>query len=69
MWSERRCRRARETLSAVLDGEASEADVLAAVKHVRRCLGCMEFVVGVVTTTRALRSVHVIRPSSVGHRS
>jgi len=68
MWRERRCMRVRETLSVVLDGEASEADVLAAVKHVRRCVGCRDFVVGVVTTTRALRAARVIRPSSVGHR-
>ena len=59
---------AREALSAALDGEASEADVLTAVRHVRRCLGCRRFVVGVVATTRALRSAHVIRQSSVGHR-
>jgi len=68
LWSERRCRRAREALSAALDGEGTEMDVLAAVKHVHRCLGCREFVVAVVTTTRALRSGHVIRPSSAGHR-
>jgi predicted anti-sigma-YlaC factor YlaD len=66
--SERRCTRARETLSAVLDGEAPEADVRAAVRHVRHCVGCRDFVVGVVTTTRALRAIHVIRPSSAGQR-
>ena len=44
-------------------------DVLAAVKHVHRCVGCLDFVVAVVATTRALRAGHVIRPSSAGHRS
>jgi predicted anti-sigma-YlaC factor YlaD len=64
VWSEPRCVRARETLSAVLDGEASEADVLAALRHVRRCLGCRRFVAGVVATTRALRTARVIQMSS-----
>ena len=68
MCFERRCKGARETLSAVLDGEASEADVVIAVTHVRHCVGCLRFVVGVVATTRALRVARVIRPSSVGQR-
>jgi hypothetical protein len=49
------CRRARETLSAALDGEASEAEVSAAVTHLRLCVDCLDFVVSVVTTTQALR--------------
>jgi predicted anti-sigma-YlaC factor YlaD len=65
---ERRCTQARESLSALLDGEASEADVLTAVRHVRHCLACRRFIAGVVATTRALRVAHVIRRSSVGQR-
>jgi len=66
---ERRCGRVRETLSAVLDGEASEADVLTVVRHVRHCLGCRCFIADVVTTTRALRVARVIGRSSVGQRA
>jgi predicted anti-sigma-YlaC factor YlaD len=50
------CRRARETLSAALDGEASETEVAAVVQHLRLCLGCRDFLAGVVRTTRALRA-------------
>ena len=60
------CARARETLSAELDGEASEADVLDAVRHVRRCRACWVFVLGVGEVTRALRASTVMRPSSAG---
>lgn len=55
---QRRCVQAREALSAALDGEASEAGVVAAVRHVRLCSDCLTFVVGVVKTTRALRAGH-----------
>ena len=64
-----RCALARETLSAVLDGEASAAEVRTAVKHLRRCTTCMRFVAGVVAITQALRTAHVIEASSAGHRS
>ena len=57
-----------EALSAVLDGEAFEADVHASVRHIARCDACLRFVVGVVATTRALRSRRVIALSSARHR-
>lgn len=62
------CALARETLSADLDGEASEADVLDAVRHVRRCRACRAYVGRVAEVTRALRGSTVIRPSSAGQR-
>jgi predicted anti-sigma-YlaC factor YlaD len=65
---ERRCAQVRESLSALLDGEASEAEVLTVVKHVGHCLGCRRFIAEVVATSRALRVAHVIRRSSVGQR-
>ena len=65
---ERRCTQVRESLSALLDGEGSEADVLTVVKHVGHCVGCRRFIADVVATTRALRVTHVIRRSSVGQR-
>jgi predicted anti-sigma-YlaC factor YlaD len=68
MADDRRCVRMRTALSSALDGEASAAEVLAAVRHLRRCLRCRRFVAGAATTTRALRATRVIPPSSVGHR-
>jgi predicted anti-sigma-YlaC factor YlaD len=65
---DRRCTPVRKSLSALLDGEASEADVLTVVKHVGHCLGCRRFIADVVATSRALRAAHVIRRSSAGQR-
>jgi len=62
------CALARETLSAELDGEATEADVLDAVRHVRRCRACGLFVGRIAEITSAMRAGLVIRPSSVGQR-
>jgi predicted anti-sigma-YlaC factor YlaD len=63
-----RCTRVREALSALLDGEGDGTDAASAVVHLHRCAGCRRFLVGVVLTTRALRALRVIEPSSAGQR-
>jgi predicted anti-sigma-YlaC factor YlaD len=53
-----RCIRVRRTISAVLDGEASTAELLAAASHLGGCPRCRQFVDQVVAFTCQLRSTH-----------
>lgn len=60
---DRRCQTARETISAELDGEASEIESAAARRHRAECSDCDQFAVAVATTTTAVRSAAPLRPS------
>lgn len=60
---DRRCQTARETISAELDGEASEIESAAARRHRAECSDCDQFAVTVIATTAAIRSAAALRPS------
>jgi hypothetical protein len=60
---DRRCQTARETISAELDGEASEIESAAARRHRAECSDCDQFAVTVAATTDAVRSAAPLRPS------
>jgi predicted anti-sigma-YlaC factor YlaD len=53
-----RCRRLRQALSLLLDGEAAASDVLVVASHLKDCAHCRRFAAQIVAITARLRSVH-----------
>jgi hypothetical protein len=60
---DRSCQAARETISAELDGEASQIESAAARRHRAECADCDQFARTVAETTAAVRSAVPLRPS------
>jgi hypothetical protein len=60
---DRRCQTARETISAELDGEASEIESAAARRHRAECSDCDQFAETIAATTTAVRTAAPLRPS------
>jgi hypothetical protein len=57
------CLAARETISAELDGEASEIESAAARRHRAECPDCERFAESVAVTTHAVREAPPLVPS------
>jgi anti-sigma factor RsiW len=55
------CRRARQTLSAVLDGESSAAEQAETALHLPGCEDCARFAALVTELKRRLRAPYPVR--------
>lgn len=59
------CRRARRTLSVVLDGEASATELAETDRHLRGCAECTRFAVVVTELRHCLRAASPERPKAL----
>jgi len=61
---DRRCLETREAISAELDGEATELELIAARRHREQCEDCERFGRAVAETTAAVRAAPALTPAA-----